>query len=1381
MTTSYYADPTEELQMQTEENELAKQQEAEALVAAEAAEAAAAQEAATRLEEEESAAKAERTRRANLPIWDPEFNSGIVGYEQPLTGYKGFADLTKAGITGTIDTTVGLANLVTQGNLGTGDLQDQWHKLAPTGDNAFVNLTRKLAGLVIPNVLIPGSTIPKLAALPWAAKLPGATKFLGEAAFRLGVDTLTVASSTSATDDNIAKAFGDTFGWYAPWATKDGDSPDVRRWKQLSDGFGFALGLEAIGGIFRYRSAIANSLAGDNFAYASRFNIEPNRAVRWDTGAVVAPQTDEAAEALAKASDDLAEQTKPIELQEIDDQIDALGPLDELGEEAEAELMRLTVERSRIQVDLDDMDPVSSMVVKSRHARDNALKAEALEIIADDPDGALGHNPIVNDPAQAQQRAITAAEGDPVGAVLDHDRILNQINVDNGRARAALPTSGMRDLVKAGNSLARSNFLEEFGARIPRQIEAIYENKWNRSAEELKASVDSLVQKLYNMHPPDFADMLNSMKTNIQESYNTGFLNDEAFVESSQAFRRVFDEMYDPQRMRASALATQQAGDAIETSAHAAVLLDDASIDTTRLMDNALTNMEVLNQELRANRFLWGTQGKMMQYEASKNPLIAHKMKQLVDDFNVNLIEQKAKGKEVIQTLRDINKQNPEYLNAFKQAYDLSGGNVDELYKLHRWAEDNIGLIKKGFIDFNPEVPSLVMQGIHGIQFNGLLNGLSSARALLGNSLMLIGKPVSILAGASVRGRYGDIKRGLHIYGGVVENFQNALKYAAKEWDYVRKNPEMAMMRGRADIKFAQSHQFEVMESMAEGWRKEGKHGKLFMLNWARLMSSYNNNQFFRWGVNSLHTIDGFTNSMLASATARANAYDDLLTETSGVWDEAKFLQKSNELYRGSFDETGLLTNEAAKHAASEIALNLDNRFARSIDTVVEHVPALKPLFRFPRTGVNATELAWSFNPVSGIDMAIGKARQVFKAVSKAEKIEALQAHGINEYSDIAFETLKNEYRGRQTMGQLVALSAGMFAATGNITGNGPSNAQERRDMQSLGWKPNSIKNPFTGKWHSYQGLEPYSQILSLVGDIHYQSTRVDSTIAEDWWLKLSWSMSANISNSTFLSGLQPLVSLLGRDETAWKRFVADGHINPTVPFAWAGLRSILSKAITPQLKDLENDIGSFLMNRNKFLFQSNNLLKDQIDVYTGDRINYTDPMTSAINSVLPIFKSNGGIEPWRQWLIGTGWDGLHTMRMNPNIPGKKLDKDERWFVNDWVARNAGLKEQIEALMKIDQNPNDKRSLTAYRQTLRNQGQAKFPIGETFIHDKLTEMHNKAFALAFKQLELERRESRPMSLMEKHKRQLMEHGDYDKALSTQEQIEELIRLQQPLN
>ena len=45
----------------------------------------------------------------------------------------------------------------------------------------------------------------------------------------------------------------------------------------------------------------------------------------------------------------------------------------------------------------------------------------------------------------------------------------------------------------------------------------------------------------------------------------------------------------------------------------------------------------------------------------------------------------------------------------------------------------------------------------------------------------------------------------------------------------------------------------------------------------------------------------------------------------------------------------------------------------------------------------------------------------------------------------------------------------------------------------------------------------------------------------------------------------------------------------------------------------------------------------------------------------------------------------------------------------------------------------------------------------------------------------QRKEARPMGLLEQHKRDQMEQGDYDKALTTQEQIEELIRLQQPLN
>ena len=56
-------------------------------------------------------------------------------------------------------------------------------------------------------------------------------------------------------------------------------------------------------------------------------------------------------------------------------------------------------------------------------------------------------------------------------------------------------------------------------------------------------------------------------------------------------------------------------------------------------------------------------------------------------------------------------------------------------------------------------------------------------------------------------------------------------------------------------------------------------------------------------------------------------------------------------------------------------------------------------------------------------------------------------------------------------------------------------------------------------------------------------------------------------------------------------------------------------------------------------------------------------------------------------WL---GW--ITKMRSNRDVPGKPLEPDERWFINTWVAQNAGLKSQIEELMKIDQDRTDARS-----------------------------------------------------------------------------------------
>ena len=346
---------------------------------------------------------------------------------------------------------------------------------------------------------------------------------------------------------------------------------------------------------------------------------------------------------------------------------------------------------------------------------------------------------------------------------------------------------------------------------------------------------------------------------------------------------------------------------------------------------------------------------------------------------------------------------------------------------------------------------------------------------------------------------------------------------------------------------------------------------------------------------------------------------------------------------------------------------------------MLDHIPAARSLFLFPRTGVNAFELGWSFNPASNLGPSLTRARRVLDAKTKQAKIASLLEHGIDatQDADLAFNTLRSEYIGRQIMGSTVVMGAGLWALEGNLTGNGPQDAAEKRRMMAMGWQPLSIKNPITGEWHSYRGFEPFDKLLGLTADGVYQANRVDQAITEDLFRKIGYSISMNLTNSTFVSGFEPLVGLLSSDPTAWNRFFAR-QANMTIPYA--GVRTILNKAITPQLKDVENDFFAQLSNMNKFMFKGNDYLQDQLDIYTGQPIRYHDPITAGINAILPVFNSNGGMEPWRQWLLSTGWDGLQQIRTN-KITGDPLSTSDRRWINNWIAKNANLKAQVLNMM----------------------------------------------------------------------------------------------------
>ena len=1267
-----------------------------------------------------------------------------------------------------------------------------WDRHNPQSDNGAHHAVRQISGVVLPSLIVPGAVTARLAAAPWAQALPGTVKTTGAVLARLGLDTAIVAASSSADDENAAKALNDAFGWNIPWATREGAGPDERRKYQLYENMGFAAAGELVQGLFALKAYYKDFPKENKFAASwihehnvkrwelAKAGTKKGEKVEWDPGLVLTPKTDEAAEALTRNADAIAEQAKSPALRAIDEQIEQLGLLDELGEVEELRLAELVTERAKIEVDEMAFDPLTRNLDEAAKVRNNSLAEEASERAVTNQGE---YDPMLHKPAEDQAvAAVTTGPADPLGAGYDYVRIANDMNTTKGAARAALPTSGMRKLLNAPEGSARADLYDEVTQAISahKGMDALIEGKWKVSSDEWKAAVDAKVAEIHNLSTAEMTQTLEDLKRTALKGAD--FLPTEEFLVYSEATKQVM-ELLTPNQLRASAMVVQQAADNAASAAKAKTVLDEV-LETSRQTDNMLQNLGLVLKETRAVRYLWGYTGNLLDMTKGRR-FNAEKLLEIVGGFEEGLSKAHQEASDFVQELKRVAIEEPELWNAFTRAYDLTEGSVDDISKLNRWAEESVSLTKLLY-NRNPKVKSLVVQGIHGVRYNSYLNGLAPIRAALGNSILTINKPISIFAGSAFQAATGNFtsanavfKRALFTYGGVVENFQRALKHMGKEWDFAVANPEQAMLRGRQDIKFAQSDQLDVVESMAAQWEKEGKLGHLALLNMAKVTSWYNNLSINRWGVNALHAIDGFTNSMMASGSARTRAYDELFKETGGVVDdvfEARFAQKQQQLYDQAFDSTGLLTDDAAKHASREIALNLDSETAKRMENMIELYPFLKPLFMFPRTGINGLKVAWSYNPLSALPDAIGKGNKVFNATTPSEVIDVLRLHGITDFSDpnLALQTLKNEYRGRQMMGSAIVMGVGLMAANGDLTGNGPFEASEKQDMMRLGWKPNSIR--INGEWYSYKGFEPFQQILSMVADVAYNANRVDSSISEDRLQKIMYAISMNVTNQTFLSGMKPLVGLISRDETTLKRFIA-GWTDPLMPFAWSGTRSILNKTITPQLKDVENEIGAFHQNFSKFLFNSNDELKDQLDVYTGERINYNDLPTAAINAVLPFFKSNGGIEPWRQWLIYTGWNNLNTLRTN-RLNGKPLNSDERYFINNWVARYGGLKEKVIKLMKEDMKGG---YTERYRADRGDQTQAEYPIKNTYIHDQLDKIHNQAFKEAWEALENENLSYRSMGVLEKYKQQQLESGDTRGAVETQDEIDQLLSTVQEIN
>ena len=251
-------------------------------------------------------------------------------------------------------------------------------------------------------------------------------------------------------------------------------------------------------------------------------------------------------------------------------------------------------------------DPLEAAVEPRRAARDAAQVDEMIDAIRKDPSGSE-YNAFVNDIGEdSAGKAVQNLEADPLEAKLNNAQIQGNIGTLHGRATSVVDEDFVKEFSRAIKSNERAQHLDELFERISPNFDALVfdgAKDVKISAETMNRSVDNLTQAIYGQDVTlkQFEAIVDDMKTTVFNSNE--MLDEENWVAASTAFKQAYDNLFDPNQMRASAMLAQQSADNVTDAAAAAKMLGD-SADTSRQFEMMFEKLNLLDNEVKANKYI---------------------------------------------------------------------------------------------------------------------------------------------------------------------------------------------------------------------------------------------------------------------------------------------------------------------------------------------------------------------------------------------------------------------------------------------------------------------------------------------------------------------------------------------------------------------------------------------------------------------------------------------------------------------------------------------------------------------------------------------------------------------------------------------------------
>ena len=829
---------------------------------------------------------------------------------------------------------------------------------------------------------------------------------------------------------------------------------------------------------------------------------------------------------------------------------------------------------------------------------------------------------------------------------------------------------------------------------------------------------DGLRELLKNKHYRDTKGLLNEVKKKIDVTY----LDDAGAADAAAlAINDLVNVYLGREVTESSARVMHTLGAEISAKSGVPVQFKNLVVDA-QVFKNVEDKLEVLNVEYGLSKYIAGAQLQRRNWWkrllASEDPGEIAEL--TLKEFGDKQTQIKGDYKAFRQQLEEAAAQNPKLRRTLMKAYDATNGNVDSLIKLKQYAKYHLS---PGGLLYSREAKELGISGWQmnhfasgawAVTYNNVLSGLSAGRALVGNASMLILKPISAFSRAGLssvlKRDMEPLERVAYLYGNMFETAGRAFDDALVRMKKVHQDPDFMLKAARKDFLMEQSNQWEILDDYGEQWLKDGDYYNNFMYGWANWQRKIARQPWFRAGITGMSTVDRYTDTFIATFQSRLEAYSDVMTKYGKSLDPEVFKAKVKEAekvsYSNMFNADGLLTDTAAKRASGEIALNLDDGFSKTVNPLLNKVPPLKSLMMFPRTSMNQLKLNLSYTPLGAIP-GISKYGDILNAGDDMAKIrKVLAEHGIRNADEhpnamAIYKNIREEYEGRLMMGAGAVGLSYMYAMSGGVRGNGPVNHNELVKLKKKGWKPNTVKIGNT--WVSYKGIPFIEQYLNLMGDMAYYQTALGTNMTEELHRKVIWTIAATYLNQTPLQGLEPISAMLRGDEGAFKRLAAQ---NIRAASLMSGAHGVIAKAITNAQKEIYNDFWGYVRNNTVFKDMS----YSKIDHWTGEEIDEIDnPILRGLNAINPI-KVHGGGEPWRVWLLNTGFDDIAEIKTSSKgieyspeareLIGRYMGKQQLWKEVEEMRNSEVYKKDLNKLRKYINSGADEAEVGEFRNEL---------------------------------------------------------------------------------